>query len=77
MNRCNSRGHTALYLAAKNGDDALVKPLIAAGANINHVCGDGGGYTPLIVAVANEHKGVVSLLTKVNVGSEILRNMQI
>ncbi|KAK7097120.1 serine/threonine-protein phosphatase 6 regulatory ankyrin repeat subunit B-like [Littorina saxatilis] len=64
INKCNSKGRSALYLAAKNGDDDLVKALIAAMADINYTCREEGGYTPLIVAAANEHKSVTSLLAK-------------
>lgn len=77
MNKCNSHGCTALYLAAKKGEADLVKPLIAAGSNINYTCKEEGGYTPLIVAATNEHKAVVSLLTKVRVGSKMPSSMQI
>ena len=65
VNMCNSHGQTPLYLAAKKGEADLVKSLIAAGGNINYVCKEEGCYTPLIIAAANEHKAVVSLLTKV------------
>ncbi|KAK7503828.1 hypothetical protein BaRGS_00004951 [Batillaria attramentaria] len=64
VDKPNTWGHTAAYLAAKNGEVEMLKSLLSAGANANYICKEEGAYTPLIAAAANEHVQVVSALTK-------------
>ena len=49
-----------LLWAAENGHEAVVKMLIAAGADVNHK--RNGGWTPLWWAAANRHEAVVKVL---------------
>lgn len=53
---------TALTVAAERGDTALVKQLIAAGANVNEK--DKAGYTALMWAARNGHAEVAAALVE-------------
>jgi len=56
----NDLGATALHLAAANGNAALVRSLLVAGADPSMA--DRKGRTPGNVAVAAGHEGVAKLL---------------
>lgn len=56
----NIDGHTALQLAARNGDLATAKLLINYGANVN--VQDGAHRSPLISAASHGHNAMVHLL---------------
>ena len=59
MNKAADCGGTPLGEAARGGHGAVVKVLIAAGADVNKA----EDYpTPLQIAVANDHEAVVKLL---------------
>jgi ankyrin repeat protein len=64
-------GFTALMWAARNGDDALVRRLVAKGANLNLKNGDGASAT--MIAMYNDWfdvaKGLIELGSDVNDGS--------
>jgi serine/threonine-protein phosphatase 6 regulatory ankyrin repeat subunit B len=66
-----SGGFTALMFAARNGDEAMVKRLVARGANLNLKNGDGA--SALMVAMYNDWfdvaKTLIDLGTDVNDGS--------
>ena len=66
-----SGGFTALMFAARNGDDAMVRRLVARGANVNLKNGDGA--SALMVAMYNDWfdvaKTLIELGTDVNDGS--------
>ncbi len=51
---------TSLHDAARSGDEAVVRSLLASGASASPR--DLGGLTPLILAVSHGHKSVAALL---------------
>eukprot|EP00443_Scrippsiella_acuminata_P002886 CAMPEP_0115187976 /NCGR_PEP_ID=MMETSP0270-20121206/10770_1 /TAXON_ID=71861 /ORGANISM="Scrippsiella trochoidea, Strain CCMP3099" /LENGTH=549 /DNA_ID=CAMNT_0002601139 /DNA_START=101 /DNA_END=1750 /DNA_ORIENTATION=- len=67
-------GRTALHHAAYGGDASLVLRLMAAGANIN--AQDGwDGSTPLDVARARNHCGVVSCLSNAGAKTHVFESL--
>lgn len=58
---CQTNAECALFEAAKNGDQRLVKSLLAAGLNINAT--NRFGNTSLMIAADNEQVEMVKLLT--------------
>lgn len=60
--RCTFRGQTALTRAAKDGHYAVVKLLLASGANPSLPRGDGA--TPTEIARANGHPQIADLIEK-------------
>ena len=61
VNASQGDGMTALHWAARHGDTALVKMLIAAGANVRATTRL-GGYTPLLLASQIGHAQVIDAL---------------
>lgn len=58
----NDQGHTALHLAAKNDQPAMIKLLLNSGANIE--ARSDGGWTPLLMAAeAGSEAAIDALLT--------------
>jgi cytohesin len=53
-------GVTLLYLAARDGDEGVVRQLLERGAPVK--VATGGGLTPLAIAIGNNHLGVVKAL---------------
>lgn len=53
-------GFTAMHLAARNGSARLLKCLIAHGAKIDPL--DGNGRTPLLVSVYAQNIKIISIL---------------
>ena len=63
VDRTDALGFTALNLAVGAfGDPATVEALLAAGADCEHV--DGDGHTPLLDAVLNNHVRAAELLVR-------------
>lgn len=60
----NKQGVSLLFGAAYFGDYRLVEAMITAGVNIDYSHIRTGGWTPLMIAVAEENEEVVSLLIK-------------
>jgi ankyrin repeat protein len=56
----NKNGHTALMLAAREGQEDNVKALLARGAKVNERAGD--GWTPLMLAAYNGQTRAVEAL---------------
>ncbi len=66
-------GRGPLHLAAQQGHAAVVKLLIAGGANIFRL--DFAGNTPLMLATRNGHEEVIGLLQKAE-GSRANRKLK-
>jgi ankyrin repeat protein len=66
VNAINNVGHSALFIAAKNGHEDVVKILLGAGADVNFICKarptDEKGITSLLKAIIRKHVNVVELL---------------
>lgn len=62
IDRIDSKGRSALQLAAKEGDIAMVKLLIAEGADLLHI--DKEGRDLLYYARYGQNKEVIDLITK-------------
>lgn len=62
INEKNQQGLNALFAAAKNGRDNVVRLLLEKGADVNSTNQD--GQTPLLTAVEHGHKRVVRLLLR-------------
>lgn len=60
VNKQNIGGATALHIAARNGDENIVKILIRAGARTDIV--DNDGYSPLMRAALYSHEKVIDIL---------------
>ena len=61
VNQADVDGRTPLFVAAREGHEAVVRTLLTdAGADVNKT--RAGGYTPLYVAAQDGHLGVVRLL---------------
>lgn len=56
----NQDGQTAVHLASKQGEEAILEKLIASGANVN--CRDQHGNTPLHYACQNNLLSIVRIL---------------
>lgn len=69
----DSRGRTALFIAAENGDAATVKELLDHGANPNVGALLKHGNTPLHVAAQNGFNNVIELLLSKSTNAD-LRN---
>ena len=54
-------GFTALHFAAREGHEASVRALVAAGADVDQVTG-GDGSSPMVIAIANGHYTVAERL---------------
>lgn len=64
VNEINDHGDTALHLAARNNQPAMVKLLLVSGANIEAT--SDGKWTPLLVAAKAGHEAAIdALLTHV------------
>jgi len=61
---------TALFLAAQNGHESVVRALIAEGVNVDAARDD--GMTPLFVATRRCHRGVVRALVDAGATVELL-----
>ena len=61
LNAANAAGQTALMLAARRGDEALVRLLLAAGADRART--DPGGRTAADLARQQGHAALAPLLT--------------
>ena len=61
VNAPQSDGVTAMHWAAENGDAALARVLIYAGANVGPLTRN-DAYTPLHMAARGGHAGVIELL---------------
>ena len=61
VNYQNPQGETALYIAARSGDEELVKSLLSHKANVA-LAEKAHGWTPLFIASVEGHVGVVELL---------------
>lgn len=55
-------GRTALFVACQNGETAIARMLLGAGADAD--LSDGDGITPLWMATQNGHEAVVAALLK-------------
>ena len=54
-------GLSALHFAARDGHEASVRALVAAGADVDQVSG-GDGSSPMVIAIANGHYTVAKVL---------------
>src|SRR5690606_28762906 len=59
-------GFTALMWAARNGDEAIVRRLVAAGADLDLVNGDGA--TAMMIAIVNDRFDMAALLLELGAG---------
>ncbi|OAL26254.1 hypothetical protein AYO22_04432 [Fonsecaea multimorphosa] len=64
VNQTNDQGHSALHLAARHGEPAMIKLLIFSGAKIE-ARGD-GGWTPLLWAAKKGHENAIDALLTSN-----------
>jgi ankyrin repeat protein len=65
VNVCNSKGESALCVAAREGFPKIAQTLLDAAADADFVCQNPGQHTPLIVASVNDHLNVIKVLLKV------------
>ena len=70
-NAARSTGETAMMFAARTGQTAVIKLLLAAGAAADTRIGD-RGQTPLMWAAAEGHADAVKLLLEVGAKSETM-----
>jgi hypothetical protein len=69
VNKCDQEGFSPLWVAAKEGNMAIVKCLVKElGADIDSV--DRHGSTPLIAASARKHAGVIKWLIKAGANTQ-------
>ena len=72
MNKVNKKGETALYIACKEGHEAVVEMLLDANADINKA--NKRGQTPLFIASRYGQIEVVKILLMNNVCFYFKRN---
>ncbi len=70
VNQPSKDGFTPLMAAARQGQTAAVKALIAAGANINAL--DSSHQTPLLIAIGSKHKSTILALLDAGADPNIL-----
>ncbi|MGM0836978.1 MAG: ankyrin repeat domain-containing protein [Bacillota bacterium] len=62
VNALDSSGRSALYYAAKNGNEGIVQALLKNGADPNRAEKDAPGGAALHVAVSGKHQSIVKML---------------
>jgi cytohesin len=68
VNKTVDEGGTPLFIAAYQGNEAMVRALIEAGADINKALLD-GGETPLFIAAHQGHEAAVRAM--IELGADV------
>ena len=70
VNYRNEKGATALYFAAKHGNEECVKCLLAAGAD-KELAVRSTGFTPYLIAVKYERREIIPILKEVGCDTSV------